>query len=85
MIERIIQQQQPICATLLQMKKTDLMPTDAEIIIMEIFLEVMKTLVLITEVMGGENGYQYQVYDHCYINFQSTLKKCHLISHLRNH
>lgn len=54
MVERIIQQQQPICATLLEVRKTDLMPTDAEITKMEVFLEVMKPLVLITEAMGGE-------------------------------
>ena len=31
MLECILKQQQPLCATLLEIRKTDLMPTDGEI------------------------------------------------------
>ena len=54
MLERIIGQQQPLCAATIQLKKTDLMPSDNEISSMEAFLEVMKPVVRITEVIGGE-------------------------------
>ena len=54
MIQRIVQRQQPLCAALLELRKTDLMPSDAEIAAMVVFLEVMKPIVRITEVIGGE-------------------------------
>ena len=38
----------------LELRKTDLMPSNAEITAMEVFLEVMKPIVRITEVIGGE-------------------------------
>ena len=53
MVQRILKQQQPLCATLLEIRKTDLMPNDAEIIAMEAFVEVMTPLVEITETIGG--------------------------------
>ena len=53
MVERILQQQQPLCATLLELKKGDLMPTDKEFSTMEEFVEVMKPLVDITEALGA--------------------------------
>ena len=40
--------------TLIEIKKTELMPSDAEISAMETFLEVLKPIVEITETLGGE-------------------------------
>ena len=54
MVKRILQQQQLLCATLLQIRKTDLMPNDGEINAIEAFVEVMTPLVEITETIGGE-------------------------------
>ena len=54
MVERILAQQQPICATLLEVRKGDLMPSDDEFATMESFVKTMKPLVKITEVMGAE-------------------------------
>ena len=54
MLERILKQQQPLCAALLELRKTDLMPTDGEITAMEVFLDVMKPIAQITEVIGAE-------------------------------
>ena len=54
MLERILKQQQPICATLLEIKKKDLMPSHAEVTAMETFVEVMEPIVKITEAMGGQ-------------------------------
>ena len=49
MAERILSQQQPICATLIELRKGELMPTDAEFKTLEYFVEVMKPFVEITE------------------------------------
>jgi len=54
MVNRILEQQQPLCATLIQIRKPELMPTDNEISIMEAFVEVMKPIAQITETIGGE-------------------------------
>lgn len=54
MITRIIEQQQPICAKLLAIRKGELMPTDSEFATLEAFISVMKPLVEITEAIGGE-------------------------------
>lgn len=54
MLERILEQQQPLCATLIEIRRTDLMPTDNEIIVMETFVEIMRPIAEITEVMVGE-------------------------------
>ena len=54
MVERILPQQQPLCATLLELHKGDMMPSDAEFSILEIFVKVMKPLVDITEDIGAE-------------------------------
>ena len=54
MMERILQQQQPLCATLIEIRRSDLMPTDAEISNMEGFVEAMQPFAEITEVMGKE-------------------------------
>jgi len=54
MVNRILEQQQPLCATLIEIRKPELMPTDTEISTMEAFVEVMKPIVEITEKVGGE-------------------------------
>ena len=54
MVERILSQQQPLCATLLELHKGDMMPSDAEFSTLEIFVKVMKPLVEITEDIGAE-------------------------------
>ena len=54
MLESILKQQQPVFATLLEVHKADLIPTNAEITCMEIFLDVLKPFVEITESVGGE-------------------------------
>ena len=54
MLDRLLQQHQPLCAALIEIKKTELMPSDAEISAMETFLEVLKPIVEITETLGGE-------------------------------
>ena len=43
-----------LCAALIEFRKTDLIPSDREISTMEIFLEVFKPIVEITEAIGGE-------------------------------
>ena len=54
MLDRILKQQQPLCATLIEIHKSELMPTDSEISVMEAFLTVMKPIVEMTEVICGE-------------------------------
>ena len=54
MMEQILQLQQPLCATLIEIRRSDLMPTDAEISNMEGFIEAMQPFAEITEVMGKE-------------------------------
>ena len=54
MVARVIEQQQPLCATLLELKKGDLMPTDSEFINMELFVNTMKPIVDITEALGAQ-------------------------------
>lgn len=54
MVERILAQQQPLCATLLELRKGDLIPSESEFMTMEIFVAVMKSLVEITEAIGAQ-------------------------------
>ena len=54
MMERILEQQQPLSATLSQLRKSDLMPTDSEISTMYDFVQFMKPFVEITEAIGSE-------------------------------
>lgn len=54
MVQRIIEQQQPLCASMLELKRTDLMPSDVEFQSMEVYIEVMKPLVAITEAIGAQ-------------------------------
>ena len=53
MVERIIKLQQSLCAALIEVCRTDLMPSDTEISTMEIFTEVLKPVVEITEAIGS--------------------------------
>ena len=58
MVEHILKQQQPLCAALLKIRKTDLMPIDIEFIAMVTFLDVMQPFVQISELVGAkEVGY----------------------------
>ena len=54
MIKRVLEQQQPLCAALLALKKGDLMPLDSEFAVMETYLEIMKPLVTVTEGIGAQ-------------------------------
>ena len=54
MISRIIEQQQPLCATLLEVKRTDLFPSEEEFSTIEVHIEVMKPMVTITEAIGAQ-------------------------------
>ena len=64
MMERVIEQQQPLSATLSQIRKGDLMPTDSEISAMYSFVEFMKPFVQMTEAIGGKSGLQFHLFDH---------------------
>lgn len=54
MAERVLSQQQPLCAALLELRKGDLMPADGEFITLESFVKVMHPVVQITEAIGAE-------------------------------
>ena len=60
MAKRILSQEQPLCATLLEVHKGDMMPSDSEFNTLEIFVKVMKPLVEITEAIGQKNGSLFQ-------------------------
>ena len=45
MIERVVEQQQPICAALLELRKGEIMPSDHEFVAMSDFLTVMEPFV----------------------------------------
>ena len=55
MFEHIVEQQQPINATLLELKKAELFPNEAEISTMQVFMNVLKPIVEITDVTGAKN------------------------------
>lgn len=85
MMERIIMQQQPICATLLEIKRGDLMPSEDEFAAMESFIKILKPLVEITETMGGQNGSPFQLYAHFYTSyFTFLLTQLQMIRILKN-
>ncbi len=50
---RIIEQQ-PLCSALLELKRTDLMPSDDEFSSMEVYVDVTKPLFPITEAIGAQ-------------------------------
>ena len=54
MAERILSQQQPICATLIELRKGEMIPTDNEFKTLECFVKVTKPFVDITEALGAE-------------------------------
>ena len=54
MAERILSQQQPICATLIELRKGEMIPTDNEFKTLECFVKVTKLFVDITEALGAE-------------------------------
>jgi len=54
MAKRLLSQKQPICATLIEIRKGDLMPSDAEFKTLELFVKVMKPLVEVTESIGAQ-------------------------------
>ena len=54
MVKRVVEQQQPICAALLELRKGELMPSDHEFAAMSDFLTIMEPFVQITEALGGE-------------------------------
>ena len=54
MVKRVVEQQQPICAALLELRTGELMPSDHEFAAMSDFLTVMEPFVQITEALGGE-------------------------------
>ena len=54
MIEIILKQQQPLFAALIEIHKSDLMSSDADITAIEASISVMKPIVCITEVICGE-------------------------------
>lgn len=53
MAGRVLNQQQPICATLMEPKKGELMPTDGEFKTLEHLVKVIKPFVDITEALGA--------------------------------
>lgn len=54
MAERVLSQQQPLCAALLELRKGDIMPFDGEFTTLESFVKVMHPVVQITEAIGAE-------------------------------
>ena len=71
MLQRVLEQQQPLCATLLELRRTDLMPVDAEIAAMEIFMEWNRLLGL-QRLLARKRGSPSQLHVHCYSNFSAT-------------
>jgi len=71
MLEHILEQQQPLCATLIEIRRSDLMPTDTEIFNMEAFVEAMRPIAEISEVMGKEKSVSFsavQLFLHKLLN-----------------
>ena len=66
MLERSLQQQQPLWATMIEIRRSDLMPTDTEISNMEAFVEAMRPIAEITEVMGKKDEFHFQQFG-CFI------------------
>ena len=54
MVQRVLEQQQPLSASLLQLRRGDLIPPNAEISTINKFVEIMKPFVDMTEGIGGE-------------------------------
>lgn len=54
MASRVLEQQQPLCATLIELHRGDLMPSDSEFSTLECHRAIMKPLVEITEAIGAQ-------------------------------
>ncbi len=54
MIERILEQQTPICAALVDLKRMDLLPRDEEFLLCEALVQVLQPFKHITETVCGE-------------------------------
>ena len=90
MIERIMTQQQPLCTTLLEIRRGDLMPSEAEFVAMECFIMILKPLVEITETMGAKNGSPFLLYvlfcTSCFTFLLTHLPVIHILTNqLKNH
>ena len=85
MVEQVLEQQQPLCATLFELRKGDLMPTDNEFSVMECFKDVMKPLVEVKEAIGADQWVTMPVirpllYKLVYIHLKSTPADSQLVS-----
>ena len=54
LVKRVVEQQQPLCATFLELKKAEIIPSDRKLLEMESYVEMMKPFVEITEAMESE-------------------------------
>lgn len=54
MVRRVMEQQAPVCATLMEMKRMDLLPTDGEFSLLEEVLRVLKPFKDVTVQMSAE-------------------------------
>ena len=59
MLERIPEQQQPLCATLIEICQSDLMPTETN---MEACVEAMRPIAEITEAMDKEKVFRFLLF-----------------------
>lgn len=75
MAVRLLSQQQPLCATLLELHKGDMMPYDAEFTTLELFVKVYETT---SEAMGAEKWVTISVVHpllHSFLKFTLSLMK----------
>ena len=59
MMERVIIQQQPVCATLVEIKRGDLMLNEVEFAAMESIIKILKPLVEITNNGRPKMGHHF--------------------------
>ena len=64
-----VEQQQSICAALLELRRGELIPSDSEFAAMSDFLTAMKPLVQIIKALGGEEWITITVCSLSYISF----------------
>jgi len=85
MIERILKQYQPLCASLLELKKGDLMPADIKFSNMELFLQVMKPIVEITKAPGAQQYVTISMAKPLLLNsiLKNTDSDCRLIKMMK--
>ena len=65
MAERIMVLREPLSAALCAVWNENLMPTDGEFVTLEQFIEIMKPVAQITEVVGGEKWVTISKLGHC--------------------